>query len=258
MSRTTAIEDVYRWTDGGHVAVHSGWSQDLSEETTRFIVKLEDHGDWAASLLYSPKNRQLIRFGDGDALLHVPPEALRRVRGFLVDLGARRPRFGPSLVRNLERSDPYSAITYPRAVPDVVWEDRYASADPYLFRRTSGAGTSGTWENRVPRGAPPWLGWIEDLEITGPELRNDGLFNAMWDHGSVDAAYFPKVVDRVIELELLLAESSMRAWDAENVVRGEWVLPGPDEVELYRLLGEDLPVLWPYEKLLPWLVERGE
>lgn len=51
------------------------------------------------------------------------------------------------------------------------------------------------------------------------------------------------VDDILIQMDVL-PESARASWEERNLERGDFLLPVPAEVEIYRALGEPLPLLW--------------
>ncbi len=200
-------------------------------------------------------------------------EARRKLLGFVLDLGVRRPRSG--ILSNLlvqprqkhlggHREVPVPSLPYPRWVDDVLWERRYEEADRFVVR----SGEGNQWgieadlndlflghvedfrisiEHRLWRATCSGQSGVQAKDLKCSRLSSDGLPHDRYFHG---------IVDFFLDTELLLPSSSRTAWEAEHVVRGEWVLPSAEEVGLYRMLGEQLPLLWGYRRLLEWLREH--
>jgi hypothetical protein len=68
--------------------------------------------------------------------------------------------------------------------------------------------------------------------------------------------YFHALIDKVLDEELILPESSKTAWEGANVERGVFVLPSPEEVEIFSILDEQLPLLLPMKQLEDWIRSR--
>ncbi len=76
----------------------------------------------------------------------------------------------------------------------------------------------------------------------------------MGDHLPEGAIVFDPVA-RSPSWRYLPTDDAERWW-VENTRPGKLELPA-DEVELYQMLGEPIPFLWPDDHLLDWLTERG-
>lgn len=229
---------VYRWPDGDDVVLRVHGGEVFCDFEGRF---------WNCSPVVS-----WPFFWDGSRVMstYVPPEKealVRRLTAFLVDVGVplviASYQKGPSLVSSVVRR----CMPYPRWVDDQRWEERYEEASRYTYMRAM---------DRHP--GSKYLGLIDLLEILPPEFYSDDLWHASWSGGDLEnVPYFHALVDQLLEKEMILPQSSQRAWEAQHLDRGEWVLPSPQELEVLGLLGQPNPLLLPESDLLTWLGESG-
>ncbi len=284
---------VYRWSDGWWVTVSIDPSARISGRYVpgkgKMLTSRRDDGVVPVVFTLRHPSRvddrwsvtHLVRGGEG--LPQVLPiscgapswqqpevptgEARKRLLGFLLDLGIERPTRGvrSSIVTQAGDAEKRAAdIPYPRWVEDPArWEGQYEEAKRFILRRL------GTVEEERAAGRifrqdclpdEQFLGWLSELEIYSPEYYSDDTWHAKMMGQSKKRyhhRYFHGLVDQVVDGELLLPSSSRRAWEAEHVTSGEWVLPEPLEVEVFQLLGNQLPLLWGPEKIDAWLQERG-
>lgn len=61
-------------------------------------------------------------------------------------------------------------------------------------------------------------------------------------------------IENLLAEQSLLVEAQARFLESHEV-KGELTVPD-DELEIYRMLGEKLPFLWPDEEFLSWAEER--
>ncbi len=182
------------------------------------------------------------------------PLTERRIRAFLIDLGVQ--------------SDPSGVVRMPTFVPDALWERRYEEADRFVFKdeavlgRRERDGAGRVWTTQAKNGER-YLGVLSGLEIYDPDFRGTDAWSAMWVNGGpirggdLQGPYFHQVVDRTLDEAMIFPEGVRTAWLAEHAEFGSWIFPSAEEVELFRLLGEDLPLLWPADRLRAWLEERS-
>lgn len=96
---------------------------------------------------------------------------------------------------------------------------------------------------------------VEDV-ADFPLWEKDGRWEGRWSTYEVEGNTFVETIHAVMQHECLMPESSRESWDRDNIEWGEFVVPSPAEVELYRALGEPLPLLWDSSALFTWLSER--
>lgn len=239
---------VYRWPDGSVVRAFRAndrdvrmnlylCSDDLPESVVHFAVFDSDAGD---QVLTSWSDRHLPWLEDTE----------RRVLGFALDLGAVRPDEERTALVSNHRSDESDVelAAYPRFVDDDRWAGRYDEA-----LRLASLGLPADFLG-VVRGF-----FVEEVDPS-PEFRTNRRVFATWGKqgvvGSVEAPTLSETVDKVVRGALVLPESGRAAWEQERVLRGSFVLPSPDELEVFRALGEPLPFWWGNERFYAWLQER--
>lgn len=214
----------------------SGFVFDVAEEEGRVVCRSDDR----MSRTYSLVEQRQIR---------------KKVLGFLVDVGVERRVLGGVQISAFVTSSAGVDMAWselPRWVENGAWDDRYASADRYA-----------SWDQLLePLLDDPWLGYVADLRI---RLDADSGAEALWGR-KIRSYDLPKragadsvqeLVDALVKEEKLLPEQERAAWLAENLTFGELVVPSPDEAEVFRAIGERLPLLWPSRQLATWLSERG-
>lgn len=191
--------------------------------------------------------------------------------GFLLDAGVVRMHPSHRGLVSTHHKAPASLLDCPRWVPDDLWATRHDLA------RQRYLGELGQVSASVLLGlksSPPFLGYLPGFVVqrelvptyspggtSPPPGRGAPGFRTKFHVHSEDAPAtvgfdFNEVVDRHLTEQLLVPASARAAWEEAHVLRGEWVLPGPDEVELFRVLGEDLPFFWGYDRCRAWLSER--
>lgn len=240
---------VYRWPDDWWVTVYIG-----TGEATIFSLRNTNYDDrWSVAHYDDGTVCEWSIGRKGWQEPDVPTgEARKKLIGFLLDLGVERPKRG-SIRSSLVWSDTFRALPrlpYPRWVDDSRWERRHEEAKRFVWE-ASGHGISAGPEEL-------YLGVISGFVI--------GLYHENWiakcDCQTLDNPRYPtgrdlnNVIEEFLRREILLPESERPAWEAENVIRGSWVVPSPEEVELYQAIGERNPLLWGSDRLLPWLRER--
>lgn len=269
---------VYRWPDGWRVTLYVDQERTTRSSSGATVVPVvltlrgTRHDDrWSVAHLEHDVVWAWSAGSKGWQLPEVPKgEERKRLLGFLLDLGVGRPQRGihASLVTQLHVSSQSSVqspfVPYPRWVDDVRWEQRYEEARRFVLQDVG----EGNGQRSLAHDGELYLGFVESLDIYPPG--SGASTGDRWcaichgqsecvvptESGLPESLYFHSVIDQLLDSELLLPTSSRRAWESEHVVRGEWCLPSPDEVEIYRTLGEDLPLLWGAERLLSWLRER--
>ncbi len=199
----------------------------------RFILETHDHGRFASFPSYGKSSRDRLF----DPELTAPGR--KKLTGFVVDVGADRPKDTSCLVvpSGYTGWDARPSVPWPNWVPDERWEGRYEEIYEYVGQ---------TWKGG-------YLGVVGSLEIEG---ESSGHFQVRWKN---ERRVFPSldlVVDWLCHRYMIRPESERAAWEAENVERGSFIVPTDEEVEVYRMLGEPLPLWWGEEAFEPWLRER--
>jgi hypothetical protein len=166
--------------------------------------------------------------------------------GFFYDL--KLPQLGVSctLVMNKNELD-WINFQGPTFVSDEVFDQRYDEAR----RRTPGH-----------MSAPPFLG---AEALAGARLRQimpNHLWRSVWndldgDRKEFEAMSLEEAVDWLCEDAQVFPESHRADWEATNVERGTWLMPTPEEIEVFYILDEPLPFTWSYDALLQWVSGRA-
>ncbi len=172
------------------------------------------------------------------------PDAAKKLRGFLRDAGVgRRVPSAHDLVWKSGMNWQPALCEEPFFVPEDRWIARHREAQDFV--------------EPVETGGRKFLGFINDfsLDYTGSWTARGGFFASRFSRQQ-SGATLEKAVDNFLRERLIFPESERAAWEAEHVEHGAWVCPSAEEVELYRLLGEALPLFWVSERLEPWAAER--
>lgn len=188
----------------------------------------------------------------GTRLGHLTEGARKKLFGLFLDLGLPVGKESYFLLEH----DEFDAIPFqgPVFVPDDRFEERFAEA---WSQTVVSEGLRFSWKTIIGK---PFLGLFPELQ----NLRSvDGGKNwkATWvtHENELEHAHgtsLEEVVDKFLQSQMAMPESQREGWEAESVERGTWVHPGPEEVEMYRLLDEPLPFVWAHEELLTWLLDR--
>lgn len=241
---------VYRWDDGtGLFLEPSGsWSDKLGKNVLVWYLLLQQREGGPVLARLQPDQES------GWFSIVGPSEQVRKelsahgsyLRGFLLDVGARA--VGRSLLFSISRGP---VLDLPVFVSDEVWDGRYAAAESYSLESC-----------RAPS-RKPFLGVVHGLSLRVVARAVDDPSRSLWlarggsdDHFICSMKPFREAVDRVVEDSDVRPERERRAWEEQNVRRGAWVVPTADELELFSVLGEPMPLLWNAEKLYAWYLER--
>ncbi len=190
-------------------------------------------------------------------------EDARKIRGLVLDLGVRRALPHDRDLVYRAGGAAHRVASYPRWVEDERWAYRADELERHRFPRNVTRSQGRSYLQR------PWLGHLQalELDVVRPELleqvqERHHRWTATWGghshnrrrHTTADTV--AELADEICAQEMLLPASEKEAWDAANVERGRFVVPSPDEVELFRMLGEDLPLLWPVPAARRWILDR--
>jgi hypothetical protein len=166
--------------------------------------------------------------------------------GFFYDL--RLPLgASPNLVMNKNELD-WIGFQGPTFISDEVFDQRHEEA-----RRR------GKWK----MSSPSFLG--ADI-LAGSRVKQlpNQLWEAMWhddlegDKRESQSATLEEAVDWLCEDAQVFPESQRAAWEAANIERGTWIMPTPEEIEVFYILDEPLPFTWSYDALHRWLSDRTQ
>jgi hypothetical protein len=253
---------LYRWSDDSSVGLLSG--RDDSEDT--YLLYAEKQIDMALLLRAKimPSGPQVSINGSSlgeqirdsgvplKSVMLAYPLVKSRLFGFLIDAGVRAVRDGHLLQSRVDYD-----LRMPAFVSNEQWENRYQIArDFYVSDRFH------------LRETPRYLSRVRNLQLCSPQ--QDPLWKVRWSDRASKRAPLPGVsvntvfaansleeaIDLVTEQNLVLPESKKGEWDRENVEHGVFVLPTPEEVEVFRILDEPLPFFLPWKQAEEWL--RGQ
>lgn len=227
---------VYEWEDGSHVCLC------FREGRPLFILKSME---WELHLSFNRRchvmNWEIMELEDTGEICYnesVEEKVNSKIVGFLFELGlAVHSPFGDPFSTSLLFGGT-SLGSYPRFTSDEEWKTRFDDIDlerrPYLLE--------GYQIQCRYQEISLWFGW--------PGLR--GKQGTSWRaHPTMQ-----ENVEALLRDMLILPESEREAYDAAHVEKGAFLIPTPAEVDLYRLMGEPLPLLWKSDKLLAWLEDR--
>lgn len=238
VSRQPSPPVVYRWADGSFATCSALHDLLLS---MLFVIYPSGGGESCADLWLSPSPRRSVTAEDW---AKYSDDRRRRLCGLLFDLlganFARRPKdlfMGPFSVSAGSAGDDGLSIFFPFFVPDEAWERRYEEVRK-LWGTPRAKGRLLLWEH------------AEFFPANHVEVFEEGSI-AVGEGKTPEEA-----VDDLCSTLLVVPESGRESWLAENVERGEWVRPDPDELEVLGVLGEELPFWWESRKLSAWLRER--
>lgn len=255
MNSTETLREVkiYEWPENGYVSILPAM-----RGATFFHVNPFGYSSWhekVPTLSWDSRRRTMELWEGDDQAKPLEPKVLNRLRGFLLDLldlTTDRPKHGrlSSLVQHDVDRRPW--VPVPRWISDERWAGRYDEASLYVLRGGDGA----PWISIAPDGSV-YLEHIHGLEIGPPAFCDKGLWQALWRRDyTKETDNFQALVDGMLEVEHLLPESQRSAWEAEHAERGTFILPTPEEVAVFRMMGESLPLLWEKKQLDVWLSER--
>ncbi len=188
----------------------------------------------------------------------------KKIRGFLLDLGAeRRWEFDIRGLLATCTNRPSSVVPYPRWVPDELWVQRYDLVQERILGKL-GATSVQVMQEAFKK--PPFLGYLLHFTVQSDEVtlpngrsRTDWVIHSGKPPNGTSPSSgqsIEEALDAHLREELLLPLSEKESWDSKRVEFGQWVLPEPEEVELYQMLGEPLPFFWGYDRLKQWIEER--
>lgn len=250
MSRFSSL--VYRWEDGSYA--HVDWWSLPSQEMRKFMFTSMTMKDPYVQVSFNPwmpsEDRMFQCF--------VPDEWRAKMAGFLMDLGGKQNfALGPD-------PSPHTS-PYPVWMSNEDWENRaHVLAKGKLVEKELEesdylAPVSGLRESRVLPGE--WYIYVLSADdwrfVTGPKCSHFKRLPAKTGKYGLPfvlrAKSQQKLVDKICSYYHILPESKREWWERTQIERGTFVLPSPEEVEVFRILEEELPLLWPPETFEPWI-----
>lgn len=218
----------YRWPDGSFVDL------DVDDGRTFLWVSLFDQEE-VTNIKISVRRDDLRLHAIGRHILSSSLQ--RKMTGLALDLGLEH-------VHSVYRPDLfYSTWTqiviapWRQVVSDETWENRERELE-----------SAGSVKKDF---LLPGL----DIEIQRPP-REYVIRYGLDFHRTVQGDSKRAALRELIRDLFIIPESEIESWEEQNVDRGSFVGLAPEEVELYRLLGQPLPLWWPPSELHSWMEER--
>lgn len=251
---------VYDWEDGCQIAFIPAANGVVSQ----FVFK-KNPKVIRLRLYWKPLTRSLSTSPSQTTTVH-PPQIcdsdVKKIRGFLLDAGFPH-RKGPNLV-SIDGNDKNTRIFYPKWIQEDRWSQRYEEA---AQRVILGRPNIGEW----PTPATDFLGHAENVVIFKDRFvsrtRGSFPFKIWWGNYKVSpekeargaelVSTIEEAVDIITSSKLLLPESARFGWERANVTRGDFVLPSQEEVEVFRILDQELPLLLSSKEFEEWITGRG-
>jgi hypothetical protein len=251
---------IYQWEDEGQIVFIPSMKGLVSQFAYRDARAIR------LRLYWNPETRSVSTTPSPTARV-IPPEIgesdVKKVRGFLLDAGFPH-RKGPNLVM-VNSDDKTTRIFYPKWIEEDRWNQRYEeAAQRVILGKLPGIGD---W----PTPKVDFLGWAENVVIFKDRFisktRGALPFKIWWGHWQVSperetrgtdlVSTIEEAVDIITRTKLLLPESAKPDWERANVNRGEFIVPSPEEVEVFRVLDQELPFLLSSKELEEWIAGRG-
>lgn len=240
---------VYRWGDGSLVEMpyvaYFGDGPNLKivfSAGLSFTISLNPE---KAAFALSPPLAILMRASGvpQQEVIERYPQIQAQIRGFLLDLGVV-PNSAGVLLRGAAGD-----ITTPFFVSEDLWSRRFELAK---------ANRQG---NIYFEAAPDYMqiGNIYRLRIWYDTHNMNWHIKWMSREVSVrkyTSDTFENAVGVVMRESNILPESERANWEEANVERGTFLIPTPEEVEVFRILDEPLPFFLPGEEAQKWIKER--
>lgn len=165
-------------------------------------------------------------------------EIERKISGFLLDLGVSPNEEGFLL----------GGMT-PVAIPHFVSEDRWS-------KRFDLAKNTIRNENYMEKFSH-FTTWYETVYSRWHSHWRIPHKTAQECTHEANVVTFEDAVDAVLSKNNILPESARADWEKENTERGLFLIPSPEEVEVFRILEEPLPFFLPNPQREEWFEARG-
>lgn len=246
--------EIYRWTDGSVVflvelsrvegsGLEHGFQiclQGLKPVTIRIQDSLFPGNElinvgraFSISRYSSTRWDHPARWGKQTQRTLSTPEHERKLLGFIFDLMGR----DYLLKRELLWEDTEGGPSYtdlgprgPTVVSDEEWLNRYSLISGHEIHLHDSLSTrEGQKSKKV---------WYTEFE---------NEFCSPWRDSKEEA------IDDALLAYPIVPPSGLEEWFQNNLERGIWVKPTPEEVQVWSILDEKLPFFWPTEDLLRWL-----
>jgi hypothetical protein len=237
---------IYTWRDGSEAALvlHLG----ESDRVVEVVVRSGDNARDMTLQVYEVHRTFSVGYQD-DPLSRMFE---KKLRGLLLDMGASRPNENfPGMISDSERGSVF--VPWPRWISEEVWANRVDAAKEHVYTSLPAVN-----HRKIFMGIP---GFALVESLPPGETRADprlwtGGWKAAWWGETTWSETLEGAVDAALEKNFVLSEARREQWEADNIERGVFVLPTPEEVEVFKILDEPLPIWWPFDQLLAWLRER--
>jgi hypothetical protein len=244
---------IYVWEDGSRVDMEVRQRHSWKERYFLFITPNEEEKATANFYPETSPEERLFH-------LSVSEGFWSKVAGFFLDLGGRQD-FAPSSEVSVSIHD----SPYPIWMSDDDWEHRVSvltqgrllqPSEEYPNRLVLVDNVSESW---ILKGE--WYVYIMGPKdwrfVSGDDKKyTRQVPSATGESGRpivIRAQSAKLLVDKICDHFRILPESKREWWEKTQVERGTFVIPSPEEVEVFRILEEELPLLWPHETFVPWI-----
>lgn len=188
-----------------------------------------------------------------DVYRHLPPSKweVKKHLGWLTDMGFSndpKNQIDTICVTSSLTGEHRDLYRYPRWIEDSEWESRFDEFESITgyFLCLEGVRTKVSPHDKIFN--VRW--WTE--------TPHQGSFTLEMKGDSPSPEEKRKAIDLLCEKELLLPMAEREEWESDHLEKGRFLIPSPEEVEMYRLLDEPLPFFWDPTELLKWILARQE
>lgn len=233
--------DIYEWPDGSKVKLCLQDSTISGKKISYLMAYL-----YRSSLSMEIHHIFLHLKGNGQVSIEskVVEEGKNwleaKLAGFLMDVGLSREQhpWRPTLLEYMVKT--------PLFVDDDLWDCRYdiykGIHEDYLF---PGFRLNLMFHRTIDSDAP----WSAHIDMAVTVGLRDG-------HSLRHRQHKNEVIDDLTNTLFILPSRDRERWEQNFVERGVFLHPLPDEVEIFRTLGEALPFFWPIDDLEVWMTDR--
>lgn len=254
--RSSPLIEVYRWADGSAVFLVELGRGEGSALEHGLQICLKDREPITIRIqesLYSQV--ELVCVGEVLPISrYSPPDTDHRKKllGFIFDLMGKEYLLRREIIWKEGEEGIDLGPRGPVVVPDEVWAQRYREGARSLlsdYRIRLHKGWRGGWEAKVNPDPNSPMAFVQDLP------RRVWYTEFEREFSSPERDSEEEAIDDALRAYPIVPESRLEEWFQDNLERGTWVKPTPEEVELYTILDEKLPFFWPTEDLEAWLKE---
>lgn len=254
---------IYRWADGSEVllTVQGSWN-DMENQNIlvfAFMVRWSDPYAVSVNFKVSLNESKPVLYLPVDDMKYIDSVDQRKLLGFILDLGVDRFFDTHTGLVTTHVGHRPSVVLYPRFIPNETWDNRYEQALKHVVSSFS--------ELKLYTRSHGEAFPVNYLKFRSPKARSEpewwrqSTWAYRWYSNGVqierEAASLEQAVDDVLQTESILPESAKESWDKENVEHGAFVLPTPEEVEVFRILDEPLPFFLHWKSVEAWLQASG-